>query len=617
MGNSATLGQWRWSGGHRNMLSDSGYRFGAFELFVRRQLLMHAGTPVRVGSRAIAILTALVAAAGDIVTKQELIAAAWPTTFVDDSNLKVNVASLRRALEVIDPGQDYIATVPGRGYRFIAPVRRISTGTVGLPAKIRLIGRVDESRDVQERLTRNSVVTVSGTGGIGKTALATNVGHAVAAQFPDGVMFVDLAQISDPQLIPAALALALGLAAGGSEPLAGIVHALEGQRRLLLIDNCEHLLPAAASVIDRLSASLECLRILATSREPLRIRGECVYRLDPLKTDPRSSPTLSEAMAYPAVELFATRVCGQTGNELQDADAPSVAEICRRLDGIPLAIELAATRIGAMTPARLLEMLPGRFEVLAYGCRKTPARQQTLQATLDWGYRLLSDGEAVFVRALSVFAGAFDLEGAVALSPSGTLPKTAADILSSLAAKSFIETDWQDCGVTYRLLATTRAYLAERLRFNGEDKEARHSHAAFMCAFLERGIDPSAVVAIQERRRKFERCLNDVRSALAWTLGSGEDVALGIRLAFASLPLWRDLSLMDECRDILGRALARLDAMPLPDQRLSARSQLGLAIAGGWASEDDRSHRRALESALQAAQKTDPDPLSQVLSCAA
>ncbi|WP_292364374.1 winged helix-turn-helix domain-containing protein [Mesorhizobium sp.] len=599
------------------MPSDSEYRFGAFELLVRRQLLMHAGTPVRVGSRAIAILTALVAAAGDIVTKQELIAAAWPTTFVDDSNLKVNVASLRRALEMIDRGQDYIATVPGRGYRFIAPVHRISIGTVGLPAKIRLIGRVDESRDVPERLTRNSVVTVSGTGGIGKTALATNVAHAVAAQFPDGVMFVDLAQISDPQLIPAALALALGLATGGSEPLAGIIHALEGQRRLLLIDNCEHLLPAAASVIDRLSANLECLRILATSREPLRIRGECVYRLGPLKTDPRSNPTLSEAMAYPAVELFVTRVSSQTGNELQDADAPSVAEICRRLDGIPLAIELAATRIGATTPARLLEMLPGRFEVLAYGCRKTPARQQTLQATLDWGYRLLSDREAVFVRALSVFAGAFDLEGAVALSPRGTLPETAMDILSSLAAKSFVETDWRDCGVTYRLLATTRAYLVERLRFDGEDKEARHSHAAFMCALLERGVDPAAAVAIQERREKFERCLNDVRSALAWTLGSGEDVALGVRLAFASLPLWRDLSLLGECRDILGRALARLDAIPLPDQRLSARLQLGLAIAGGWASEDDRSHRRALESALQAAQTTDPDLLSQVLSCAA
>src|SRR5262249_15812369 len=200
----------------------------------------------------------------------------------------------------------------------------------------------------------------------------------------------------------------------------------------------EHLLPSIAGVIDRLSTSLKGVRILTTSREPLRIRDEHVYRLNALKSDPRISPTASEALAYPAVELFVTRAFEQTGYELSDTDAPSLASICRRLDGIPLAIELAATRVGTLNPAQLLKMLDDRFKVLACGARTSPQRQQTLHATLDWSYNLLSDNEATFLRALSVFADAFNIEGAIALAPNCTLPETAVDILSALAAKSLL-----------------------------------------------------------------------------------------------------------------------------------------------------------------------------------
>jgi DNA-binding winged helix-turn-helix (wHTH) protein len=244
------------------MAGDSDYRFGVFELSVRRQLLLGAaGTPVRVGSRALAILTVLVEGAGDLITKEKLFAAAWPTTFVDDSNLKVNVANLRRALASVDPGQDYIASVPGRGYRFIAPVYRISMAG-GLPPKIPLVGRADDFAAVQELLTKNSVVTVAGTGGIGKTALATDVAHALAAHYPGGVVFIDLAKISEPLFITAALALALGLTTRGEDLLMDVIHSLEGQHKLLVIDNCEHLLPAIAGVVDRLSTSLESNRDL-------------------------------------------------------------------------------------------------------------------------------------------------------------------------------------------------------------------------------------------------------------------------------------------------------------------------------------------------------------------
>ena len=513
------------------MLGDSDYRFGDFELSVRRQLLIHAGDPVRLGSRALTILTVLVAGAGDLVTKEKLIAAAWPTTFVDDSNLKVNVASLRRALESVDPEQDYIATVPGHGYRFIAPVHRVSMGAGGLPTIVPLIGRADDLAAIRERLSKSSIVTVVGAGGIGKTAVATGVAHSVAADYPDGVMFVDLAKISEPHFIPAALAFALRLTTGDKDPLTRVIHALEGQNKLLLIDNCEHLLPAVAGVIERLSTSLEGLRILATSREPLRIRDEHTHRLDPLESDPRPNPTASEASAYPAVELLVTRVFERVGYELNDAEAPIVAEICRRLDGIPLALEMAATRIGTLTPARLLEMLDDRFKVLAYGSRKTPLRQKTLYASFDWSYHLLSDNEGAFLRALSVFAGAFGIEGAIALAPNGILPEATIDILLSLAAKSFLIVDWQESGITCRLLETTRAYLLERLRFSGEENEVKHRHATFMGAHLERAGDPSATGAAREPRGRFGPRLNDVRPALEWTQSSEEDVAFRHSLA--------------------------------------------------------------------------------------
>jgi predicted ATPase/DNA-binding winged helix-turn-helix (wHTH) protein len=480
------------------MTGDADYRFGPFELLVRRQLLVHAGAPIRIGSRALAILTVLVEGAGDLVTKEKLIAAAWPTTFVDDSNLKVNVANLRRVLRSNDPGQDYIATVPGRGYRFIALVHCIPTGAGGLPPKIPLIGRADDLAAIQEWLSKNSVVTVAGTGGIGKTALAAAVAHAVAPHYPDGVTFVDLAKISAALFIPAALAFALGVMTGGEDSLAGVVHALEGQRKLLLIDNCEHLMPTIAGVIDRLSTSLEGVRILATSREPLRIRDEHVHRLAPLKSDPSPSPTASEASAYPAVELFVTRAFERTGYELHDDDAPNVVEICRRLDGIPLAIELAATRLSALSPPRLLEMLDDRFKVLACGSRKAPLRQQTLHATLDWSYSLLSESEASFTRALSIFAGAFSVEGAIALAPDDTPPETTINILSSLAAKSFLVVDWRESAVTYRLLETMRAYLLERLQFAGEENDAKRRHAKFTCTPLERTGKQPATGATRE-----------------------------------------------------------------------------------------------------------------------
>jgi predicted ATPase/DNA-binding winged helix-turn-helix (wHTH) protein len=591
------------------------YRFGPFELLVRRQLLVHADAPVRVGSRALAILTVLLDGAGDVVSKERLMAAAWPSTFVDESNLKVNIAQLRRALASNDPAREYIACVPGRGYRFVAPIYRTGLEAKGLPPRIPLVGREDDSAAVQECLRKGAVVTIVGTGGVGKTALATAVAHAVAADYPDGIFFIDLAKISAADFIPAGLAFELGLRTIGEDPLAEVIGALEEQRRLLLIDNCEHLVPSVSGMIERLSTNLEGVRILATSREPLRIRAEHVYRLNPLKSDPRISPTASEALVYPAVELFVRRAFERAGYKPSDADAPDLAEICRRLDGIPLAIELAATRIGELTPAQLLKMLDDRFKILARGPCTAPQRQQTLLAALDWSYNLLSESEATFLRSLSVFAGAFNIESAIAVAPNNALPETAIAILSALAAKSFLIVDWQEGAVTYRLLETMRAYLSDQLRLNGEDNDAKYRHATFMCTLLERAGKPSAIVGAQDWHAKFDRCLEDTRSAVAWALSSDEHVFLGIRLVAAALPLWSELSLLGECRETSERALARLDAVPAPDQQVRARLLLGLAIASAYASDDADAHRCAWIDALQAAQAIDDaDVLAQALA---
>jgi predicted ATPase len=582
---------------------DSSYQFGPFELLVRRQLLIHAGSPVRIGSRALAILTLLVERAGDVVAKENLISAVWPNTFVDESNLKVNIANLRRALASDVSRQDYILTVSGRGYRFVAPVHRISVNTRGLPSNVKLIGRADDVTAVQDQLSKRPVVTIVGTGGIGKTALAMAVAYDVVRRYSDGLSFIDLAKISAAQFIPAAFGFALGVPVGGEDPIEGLIHALEGRRKLLLVDNCEHLLPTVAGVIDRLSNSLDGVRILATSREPLRVRSEHVHRLASLETGPRDSLTASEARFYPAMNLFVTRVHERTKYGFTDADALLVAEICRRLDGIPLAIELAAARIGPLTPARLLQMLGEHSRDLGYGSPRAPLRQQTLRAALDWSYSLLSDPEATIARALSVFAGTFNIEAALAIAPTGIPPEMAVDVLLSLAAKSFIVIDWQEGVVAYRLLETTRSYLLERLHFAGEEDDARQRHAIFVCTLLESASHPSAMSAPRVWGPKFGRWLDDVRLALGWVMIDPTRSGLLIRLTLAAHPLWDYFSFNDECRRQAGRAIAALDTAGLvgaeTEMRLQAMFAASSSYTVGMAPATVSAMRRSLELAIR------------------
>lgn len=363
------------------------FAFGPFVLSPDRQLLRQDGAPVRIGGRALDILAALVERPGEVVGKRELMARAWPHTVVEEENLKVNMVALRRALGDEAGAARYIATVTGRGYRFIAPVQTeespglmpdsptAASHGVKLPTETaQIFGRAEAIAGIHRDLLASRVVSVVGAGGIGKTTVAIAAAHAMALELAEGAAFVDLASLGDPQFVPAAIASALGLGAMGGDPLSTVVHALKQQQKLLLVDNCEHLLPAVAAAADRLARQLDGLHILSTSREPLRIRGERVHRLRGLECDPRENSTTDEARSFPAFELFATRAAERAQYRLTDADVPAVAEICRRLDGNALAIELAATQTAAFAPARILQMLDDRFRLLKLGPPGAPLR---------------------------------------------------------------------------------------------------------------------------------------------------------------------------------------------------------------------------------------------------
>ncbi len=377
-------------------IGDRAYRFGNYRLLPGRQLLLRGDHPVRLGTRALDLLRLLVERPGELLSKAELISFAWPNTFVHEDNLKVNIALVRRALAQSGSDMPYIATVPGRGYRFVAMVRVESDAPGGalpaaapfprddLPGSSSIIGREDDIARIVDTLDWRRFLTIVGPAGVGKTTVAMAAARQAAEHYPDGVSFIDFAAIGDPQLLTTAIASGIGLSGNLKDLLVGIVDALRGRRKLLIFDNCEHVLKAASVVAEHIHAAVPDIAILVTSREPFRSRAETIYRLPPLSC-PAEDEGIDhdEAMTFPAVALFAARAGEVTGFRMSDADAPIVARICRRLDGIPLAIELAAPRLLSCDVKTLLDLLERSFELLSYGPAHAPVRQQTLLATLD------------------------------------------------------------------------------------------------------------------------------------------------------------------------------------------------------------------------------------------
>jgi predicted ATPase/DNA-binding winged helix-turn-helix (wHTH) protein len=565
--------------------------FGPFRLLLRRRMLMEGERPIRIGSRALDILFALLERPGELVDKDELIARIWPNVVVEEATLRVHIAALRKILGNGQSGIRYVENVAGRGYRFVAPVTRheadeprgdkpdaVTNHRHDLLAPLaRMIGRADIVAALATRLPRQRFITIVGPGGIGKTAVALAVADKLSQSQGYDAFFVDLTSVTDPLLVPSALASAFELAVLSEDPLPGLIAFLRDKKALIVLDNCEHVVEAAAALADNVLRGAPSVLLLATSREPLRSEGERVHRLSPLEAPPASATlSVAEALAFPAIELFTERARASLDTfELEDADVPAVCDLCRRLDGMPLAIELVAARVDVLGVRGLLEHLDDGVHHLTNRRHAASPRHRTLHATLDWSYKLLSATEQLVLRRCAVFAGGFDLASARAIACDNDIGGS--DVLNGilgLGAKSLLAADVSDDNVIYRLLDTTRAYAREKLRSSNESAEISHRHAAYLCGVWDDADDQTQRSA--EWLEKHGRKIDDVRAAIDWCFAPGGDALLGRRLTAASGPLWFRLYALNEYGQRLQRALQALNAASTPDAALEMRLNMML-----------------------------------------
>jgi predicted ATPase/DNA-binding winged helix-turn-helix (wHTH) protein len=555
--------------------SSGAVSFGPFRLFAEQRLLERAGTPLHVGTRALDILIILVEQASKVVSKSELLDRVWPNVAVDEGALRVHVAALRKLLGDGESGARYVATLSGRGYCFVAPVSRsagvespvleakICEQPNGLPARLgRMVGRDQTVREISSQLMAERFVTVVGPGGIGKTTVALSVGYELLAKFAGGVRFLDLGPLRDPHLVPSTIASALGLPVRSDDPTPSLVNFLRDRRMLLILDSCEHVIETAAALAERVFGAATQVYILATSREAMRVEGEHVHRLGSLESPP-ADVTLSakRALEFPAVQLFVERVAASGRRfELDDADAPVVGEICRKLDGIALAIELAAGRVNACGIRETLQLLTDRFNLLREGRRTALARHQTLGATLDWSYDLMPERERLILRRLSVFAGTFTLDAARMVVPGADIDGSkVVTAVASLVEKSLVAVNRDDTAIRYRLLDTTRAYAAGKLAEEGGVEDINRRHAEYYCALIERNnATLRSAPDIKGSPSQIE-LLDNARAALEWAFSERGDVRIGVALATASARLFLGVSLLTECHRWSEQAIAVLD----------------------------------------------------------
>jgi predicted ATPase/DNA-binding winged helix-turn-helix (wHTH) protein len=565
------------------------FSFGPYRLIPSRQLLLLDERPVKLGGRAFELLRLLVQRPGELVSKNELTAAAWPGTFVHDSNLKVNMWSLRRSLGDTQIEPLYIATVARRGYKFIADVR-VGIGEIekqsapvdaGPRSQLRrsIVGRKADIAEIASLLAEKRHVTLAGAGGIGKTTVALAVAQDFASRYRDGVCFIDLSTISDPTLFGAALVAALGIRGNADIGLAAVLDYLRPRQMLLILDNCEHVLPAATIFAGKFMMDTSPTRLLATSREPLGTTTEHVVRVNSLSA-PNSGLGLSvdQAVRFPAVELFVRRAAEWSDYEFVAEDCDAIAAVCHSLEGLPLAIELAAAQIGRFTPRELLAVLDQKLGFSAAGATAGPPRHETLMATIDWSFRLLSQKEATLFAVLSVFSDGFEQEDAVFVAEAaGLTPIDVAAALGSLVAKSLLSAQAQGASLRYRLLDSTRRFAAERRQSDPACSQAMRRHAERTAALYEQSEEEWRWREPTDWTERYLGRIADLRSALSWSFSEHGDAILGIRLAAAAITLWSETSILSEAQAHLEVALAVAKRVSCDDL-----SKAKLACALGW-----------------------------------
>ena len=578
--------------------------FGPFNLSISSRLLLRDGEPIQIGSRALDILITLISSAGEIVNKREIIERVWSGTIVDEGNLRVHMAGLRKVLGDGRDGARYVANVPGRGYSFVAPIAGggvsikdpldpQSEQPAGLPPTLaRMVGREEAVQFLASQVVNQRFVSVVGPGGIGKTTVAIAASHRLRSSFGQNIRFLNLGVITDPRLVHVTIASMLGVNTSFSHPVAGVVAVLQQNKTLIVLDSCEHLIEPVAALAAAIFEQAPLAHLITTTREALRVEGEHVTRLAPLECPPEGSVfTAAESLVYPAVELFVERAAANaTGFTLTDGDAPLVADICRKLDGIALAIELGAGRVEAYGLDGTAQLLDSRLGLLWQGRRTAPPRHQTLNAMLDWSYSLLPKSEQAVLRRLAVFAGPFTLDAAQAVATDAVVDKIeVVEIVAGLVAKSLVSPTTDGSPRRYRLLDTTRAYALEKLAETGSRRDVAHRHAQFFAAMLR------SLIASAEPRAAgiFIENLDNIRSALEWSFSENGDASIGVALAAHAASFFLEHSLLSECHRWAERAIACLD-----DSKLGSAIELELQTSLGWSAMFAKGKSEAMHGAF-------------------
>ncbi|RTL47694.1 MAG: hypothetical protein EKK40_18970 [Bradyrhizobiaceae bacterium] len=577
---------------------------GPYQLAPGLRLLTRNGQKINIGQKPFDILVALVEANGELLSKSDLLEIIWPNQIVEENSLQAHMSALRR---ILGPDRNLISTDFGRGYRFTgASSQEKATNQPRFPslpmAFSPMIGRSAEVKELTVFLKESRLVTITGTGGIGKSRMALEIASLLQNDFPGGICMIELSLIADPEIVASSIINSLHL------DLPNAAFAKSGQNDappvLLILDNCEHALEEVCGALQTISPFME-IKFLTTSQEPLGLPGEQIYRLQPLASPPANAELLVDILKFPAAELLAARIRESDGNfQISETDAPLISQICRQLDGIPLAIELAAARVPLLGLPTIVADLGDRFRLLTAGRRAGLPRHRTLQATLDWSFSLLNPKEKDFLTKLSIFAGSFSL-------PSAAFIAAVYDeidvrtLVAGLASKSLIVVEQQGNTTRFRLLESLRAFLLEKIASTGSLPQLADRHAKLFQMRLAQAANDWKSVASEVWLRQYGDDINDVRAALDWTFVESKDPEPAANLLCASLPFWMQLSRLEECGKRVDFALDRLTQTNQLSKPLEMQLCAALGASTAWVDGPTPKAEKAWNRTLALAERSD------------
>lgn len=583
---------------------DEGTDFGCYRIFPRLRILMRNGNKIEIGPRAIDILWILVKANGELVTKDYLLETVWSGSVVEENNLQAQMSAIRRAL---CSDRDMIRTEFGLGYRLVCKQSdNVATEQVlGKPATRRLpipltplLGRDTELLELGNLFENSRLLTIVGAGGVGKTRCALEFTKRLAEQYGHDVRLVEMAKISDAPLVEPSIANALQIPSLDMSHVQQVLGGGQPSQIILVIDNCEHLSNAIAEAIEALLTNAPQMKILTTSQEPLGLSGEQVYRLGPLAVPPQNIVDLKTALRFPAFELFVARASANAHNFQIDLELANA--ICHRLDGLPLALELAAARVATLGLSGVLAALNDRFNLLTAGRRAALAKHRTLRATIDWSYHLLDPEKKLLLRRISVFSSPFDIAAVRAVAtPENNDPWYAVDILGTLVSKSLLLLDLSQTRPQYRFLESIRFYALEKLADDVDLNCVMERYADYVLTAVRHANEDWKTLSTDEWRSSHADIIDDIRGALDWAFSTNGNVQVGTSILACATPYWVQLSLHDECRNRISQALERFAGSLAPSEEMSLQAALGTALswAVGPVAEADGAWQRALSLA--------------------